>query len=113
MYEEKVFSILKSRICIYLTKCGFGQKIDYLANCVMQVCCCVKNLDSKTVLYIVFLWLYEGGDTWSSTMRERSHTDTNSKTSKVKRQHWICVISASGFPRVTGLILFSLLHELT
>ncbi len=43
--KKKVFSILKCRVCIYLTKCGFGQKINYLANCVMQVCCCVKSLE--------------------------------------------------------------------
>ncbi len=62
------------------------------------------------LLYIVFLWLYDGGDTHGHCV---GHTDTNLKTSKVKRQHWICVISASGFPRVPGLILFSLLHEFT
>ncbi len=33
--KKKVFSVLKCIVCIYLTKCGFGQKINYLANCVM------------------------------------------------------------------------------
>ncbi len=43
--KKKVFSILKCRFCIYLTKSGFGQKMYYLANCVMLVCCCVKSLE--------------------------------------------------------------------
>ncbi len=43
--KKKVFSILKCIVCIYLTKCGFGQKINYLANCVMYVFCCVKSLE--------------------------------------------------------------------
>ncbi len=38
--KKKVFSVLKCIVCIYLTKCGFGQKINYLANCDVGVLLC-------------------------------------------------------------------------
>ncbi len=44
-----MYSAFWNVICIYLTKCGFGQKMYYLANCVMSVCCCVKSLEKSTL----------------------------------------------------------------